>query len=320
VSTLIIFYARCNIDRMSRFILARLHTDSLRDKRNKYLVLSTLETLPKGSAALDEAYNEATKRIEGQLPEDRLLAIRAISWISYAQRRLTTTELCHCLAIDPGDQALSHSKVYDVEDVVSVCAGLVTVDKESDVISLVHYTTEEYFQRKRRQWNPGAQEEIAVACLTYLSFDTFRNGSCEDDSAFNQRLLDNAFFDYSARYWGEHVRPVQTTTSRLTLAFLCNGALADCATQGASVLDFRRLGYSQQFPRQASGLHLAARYGLCHLTEELLNEVSVDGKIEVDTVDTWGQTPLWRAAENGHEAVVKLLLKAHADIESRDKY
>jgi len=31
------------------------------------------------------------------------------------------------------------------------------------------------------------------------------------------------------------------------------------------------------------------------------------GKVEVDSKDTYGQTPLSRAAENGHEAVVKLL-------------
>ena len=32
------------------------------------------------------------------------------------------------------------------------------------------------------------------------------------------------------------------------------------------------------------------------------------------------QTPLWRAAEKGHEAVVKLLLEKGADVESKDKY
>jgi len=108
-----------------------------------------------------------------------LLAKRALSWITYAQTLLTTKELCHALAIQPGDKALNN-------DNVSVCAGLVTVDEESDIIRLVHYTTQEYFERVRLEWNPGAQEEIAVACLTYLSFDTFRSGSCTDGEAFEQ--------------------------------------------------------------------------------------------------------------------------------------
>jgi ankyrin repeat protein len=35
--------------------------------------------------------------------------------------------------------------------------------------------------------------------------------------------------------------------------------------------------------------------------------------------DEYGRTPLLWAAENGHEAVVKLLLDKDADIESKDK-
>jgi hypothetical protein len=50
-----------------------------------------------------------------------------------------------------------------------VCAGLVAVDKESSIIRLVHYTTQEYFERVRIEWNPGAQEEIAVTCLQCLT-------------------------------------------------------------------------------------------------------------------------------------------------------
>ena len=35
---------------------------------------------------------------------------------------------------------------------------------------------------------------------------------------------------------------------------------------------------------------------------------------------TYGRTPLWWAAEKGHEAVVKLLLEKGADVESKDRY
>jgi hypothetical protein len=207
-----------------RFLLARLYVDSLLDKRTKQRVLLTLDNLLKGSVnldkAYDKAYDEAIERIDGQLPEDHLLARRALSWISYAQRLLTTSELCLALAIEPGDKALNHDSVYDVEDIISVCAGLVTVDEESNIIRLVHYTTQEYFERIRYEWNPGAQEEIAKCCLTYLSFDTFQSGSCASDAAFERRLAKNGLFDYSARYWSEHVHPVQSETLDLALTFL----------------------------------------------------------------------------------------------------
>ncbi|KIM99236.1 hypothetical protein OIDMADRAFT_126954, partial [Oidiodendron maius Zn] len=177
-------------------------------KKTKHRVLSTLDKLPKGAAALDEAYNEAIKRIDGQLNEDRLLARRAICWISYAQRLLTTTELCHALAIEPGDKSLNTDNIFDVDDIISVCAGLVIADEKGNIIRLVHHTTQEYFKRVGLEWNPGAQKEMSVTCLTYLSFSTFQNGSCSSVKAFEQRLAENAFFDYSTRYW------VNNTTSR----------------------------------------------------------------------------------------------------------
>ncbi|KAL8402589.1 hypothetical protein RB596_009093 [Gaeumannomyces avenae] len=42
------------------------------------------------------------------------------------------------------------------------------------------------------------------------------------------------------------------------------------------------------------------------------------GKIDVDSKDKWGQTPLWWAARNGREAIVKLLLATgKVDVESK---
>lgn len=313
-------YARHSY-KIARFLLARLHVDTLLDKRTKQKVLSTLDKLSKGSAALDAAYSEATKRIDGQLDGDRLLARSTLSWITYAQRLLTTQELCHALAIEPGDKVLNSDKVYDVEDVISVCAGLVTIDEESNIIRLVHYTTQEYFERVHLEWNPGAQEEIAVACLTYLSFDTFRSGSCADDEAFEQRLAENAFLDYLAHYWSEHIRPVESTTSRLALAFLYDEALVDSSIQAMTTLKYKYKGYSRSFPNRTSGLHFAARYGLLYLTERFLIGKHGQGNIGADPKDEYGRTPLSLVAEEGHEAVVRLLVERDdVEADSKDKY
>jgi hypothetical protein len=48
-----------------RFLLARLHIDAISDSTTVKEVKSTLNTLSKGAAALDDAYSEALERIEG---------------------------------------------------------------------------------------------------------------------------------------------------------------------------------------------------------------------------------------------------------------
>lgn len=140
------------------FLLARLYTDSLLDKDTVKAVKSTLKRFSRGSKdskaleqVYDEAYDEAIKRIESQLPGKRERARNVLSWITYAQRQPTTAELCHALAVEPGEEELDPDNIPNVEDIVSVCAGLVTVDEESDIIRLVHYTTQEYFERIREE-------------------------------------------------------------------------------------------------------------------------------------------------------------------------
>jgi len=283
-------------------------------------VLSTLEKLSKGAAALDEAYREAIERIEGQLAEDRSLARRTIAWVSYAQRPLTSQELCHALAIEPGDIELDGDNVYDVEDIISVCAGLVTIDEESNVIRLVHYTTQEYFERIRSDWNPNAREEIATTCLTYLAFDTFRSGSCGSDEKFEERIRENVLLDYAGRHWAEHVRPVEATISKLALAFLQDHALVSCCTQLISVGGYKYNGYSQIFPQATTGLHLSARFGLVLLSRMIFTADCEGFSIDVDSKDNYGQTPLSWAAAQGREAVVKLLVETgKVDVDSKDK-
>ena len=41
----------------------------------------------------------------------------------------------------PGDRALNGNNFYDVKDILSIYAGLVTINKESNVIRLIYYTT-----------------------------------------------------------------------------------------------------------------------------------------------------------------------------------
>lgn len=145
------------------------------DKTTKKEITCALGRLPKGSEELDDAYKEALQRIEFQRQGLRDLAKRVLLWITCARRPLNTLELQHALAVEVGELALDPDNLRDTEVMLSVCAGLVTIDKESGIIRLVHYTTQEYFDRTWNFWFPNAQNDITITCVTYLSFDAFES-------------------------------------------------------------------------------------------------------------------------------------------------
>jgi hypothetical protein len=91
------------------------------------------------------------ERVERQGPNSVQFAKQVLSWITCAKRPLTTMELQHALAVVIGESELDEDNLPEIEDIVSVCAGLVTIDNESGILRLVHYTTQEYFTRTQGQ-------------------------------------------------------------------------------------------------------------------------------------------------------------------------
>ncbi|KAH7381631.1 ankyrin repeat-containing domain protein [Pyrenochaeta sp. MPI-SDFR-AT-0127] len=291
------------------FLLARLHVDSLCDKKTKSKVQSSLKTLRGGFQALDKAYDDAIKRIDGQLPGDAALAKRALSWISNAMRPLTTTEITHALSVEPKQEDFDPDNVPDIDDVVSVCAGLVTIDEESNVIRLVHYTTQEYLEGIQMDWNPTTQLELASICLTYLSFNTFRY-STEEDCSDESWIKQYALLNYAAQHWGHHARTVQPELCELALSFLQDEPLISCASRAAvfgTVL--------QGTNREQTCLHIVARFGLQMLLEKLLSICKEDQRSLINEGDCGGFTALALAAEHGHESVTILLLDNDTEME-----
>ncbi|KAF1953955.1 hypothetical protein CC80DRAFT_476890 [Byssothecium circinans] len=296
------------------FLLARLHTDSLLDKRTVKEVKSTLARLSKGSDALNDAYNEAIQRIEGQLDGDKERAKKVLSWITYARRPLTTAELCCALAVELDEAELDPENIPDIEDLLSVCAGLVAIDQESAVIRLVHYTTQEYFERIKNTWHPTAQLQITSICLTYLSFDIFKTGSCSSDKEFEKRLQENKFLDYAAKHWGEHAATVQSDVCELVRTFVSEDNLVSSAEQVVFASEKWVKDYSQKYPKGSTGLHLAARFGLSLVLKAMLPDQAHERIITIEKRNSKSQTPLFLAAKHGHYTAVELLIQSGANV------
>ena len=250
------------------------------------------------------------ERIEGHDVDSKELAKRVLFWITCAKRPLTTVELRYALAVEVGDPELDKENVLEPEDMVSVCAGLVTVDEESDIIRLVHYTTQEYFKRTQKQWFPNADLGITTTCVTYLSFSAFESGPCQTDDEFEERLRSNHLYSYAAHNWGHHSRQTGSL-SQMVIDFLKSGSKVEAAIQALMVVkpSWGRWKYSQVFPRGMTGLHLTAYFGI----QEAVNHFIGDAP---DPLDSDCRTPLSWAAVNGQEAIVKLLLDKNANIET----
>lgn len=292
--------------------------DALLDKRTTSKVKSTLKAMNKTSQApdqsYDQAYSEAIQRIKCQLPEDTALAMCVLAWIINAKRPLTIVELCHAVAIEPKQESLDPEDIPDINDLVSVCAGLISVDEESEIVRLVHYTTQEYLERTQDFWNPGARLNIASTCLTYLSFSTFRNilDICDTHSleSCEYPFDEHPFVKYAAAYWVEHLLPFQAELREQACLFLRDEALTRHAREVDSMVKNKYCDRNEKM----NCLHIMARWGMHVLLQDFMPGEGFTPTISIDSRDSFSETPLSYAAESGHENIVKILLDNGADM------
>ncbi|EHK50281.1 Hypothetical protein TRIATDRAFT_154409, partial [Trichoderma atroviride IMI 206040] len=280
------------------FLLAKLDLDSLLDAKLPKEVKERLKSLPRGSQAYNYAYQGIMKRVEHQGPKSVKFAKSVLSWVTCVKRPLFISELQHALAIEIGESKFDEEYLPQVHDLITVCAGLITLDENSNTIRLFHYTAQEYFEQTQIEWFPDAENDITQTCITYLSFDVFETGVSSTDTAFEMRMQSNQLYDYAAHHWGHHARKPEVLDP-LVLDFLKSETKVEASIQALFV--------------NTSGLHLAAYFGIEKAVAALLNSNHPDLK------DSYDRTPLSWAAENGHEAVVQLLLNEGADSKAKDQ-
>lgn len=306
------------------FLLACLYVQWVQGLTRRKEIIKSLEVISHESRersefdrVYDQAYALTIQRIEGQSPEQIKLAKQAISWISYAQRQLSSTELCSALAIELETDDLDEDNIPSIEEVISVCMGLVVLDKHSENVRLVHYTTQEYLERTRCKWIPEAESEIASMCLTYLAYEAFRDGGYTVGRDIDARIQNYPLLPYLAQSWAIHVLMVEDQMLHLALRFLQYDGSVNAVAQVAERKGHPGGGVAMN----TTALHLTSRFGLYLLSKELLssqmgsNEDGGETRIsQLNAKDDRGRTPLMRAARHGHLAIVKLLLDSGADV------
>jgi hypothetical protein len=309
-----------------RFLLASLHLKSLARKHNRRDVRVALETLPK---ELNETYDEIMGRINDQQTEDVELANRVLMWISYAQRPLHVPELQYAVAVTPSSTELDEGALTDPELLLSVCAGLITIDHESNIIRLVHYTTQEYLLQNRDERFPNAKINIPMSCLTYIALVRqfwihdpevieLRNGKGGKDPFLSrtwQRHVERTIrkyplLQYASTYWSKHLDKDQDHATRTKiLDFVQADSMVPVAVFISEMTD----DDSHAVCWDMSPLHVAARYGLKEAVEILLEKGA-----DLNELDGWGRTALHWAAYHGQVTVIQSLLDKGIDIDAKD--
>lgn len=289
------------------FLLARLHMDSLRTKRTTKAVKLALENLPSGSDAYNTIYEDTLKRICAQPEDDRIIALEALAWVVHAFEPLRGIELQVALAVEPHANSVDEDAIMATDEILNLCAGLITKDHESEVVRLVHYTAYEYLVRTNQSWMPDAEATIALKCLTYISFPKFATGSRSDYQYVEQLLLENPLYKYAAGHWDDHFYNCEMNDSTSGMDTLESAGLTFLQNDNSFLLAFE-MGLSDNRRNKLAVTSPSKAHRLATVGSVRLMEMLVGLGEAIDVRDKYHRTPMWWATFYQHEALTRFLL------------
>jgi hypothetical protein len=241
------------------------------------------------------------QKIDSRQIDRRDLALKVLSWTMLARRPLTRDELFLALTVEPHERSLDPDNLPDGDIVLSDCAAFIKVDTDTGIVRLAHHTARAYLDQTQDRWFPNAEKEIAVVCITYLSFSVFETGMCRSDEDFAHRLQSHCFYDYATRHWGYHARRGSLLNQQVT-DFLSSERLLEASVQAMFAGNPTSSDYSQQFPKHITDLHVSAYFGL----DQTIIALFESGR-HPNCKDSAGQTPLWWSAKYGQDAATQVL-------------
>lgn len=265
-------------------------------------------------------YDTTIERIKRQGVQRSELALMVLGWISHAQRPLLIDELRHALAVDFSDHE-NYQRIHHLDAdnlvrpqlLVDVCAGLITIEPETKVVQLVHFTTQEFFNKNGGLHFPDVPAKIAGTCLTYLLVDEFDGGPCFGKDSLRTRLDQYPFYKYAASHWGDHARgKFESKALDLILELIRNNKKLCASVEACNLHEPEFFRWCNRFGTHPDGfgpLHCAASQGLDQAIKVLLAE----GKDPYD-IDGTFKTPVHWAAWRGHCSSLRILLDTGFDI------
>ncbi|KAJ7235793.1 ankyrin repeat-containing domain protein [Mycena rebaudengoi] len=286
------------------FLLAKLHIQSLSTKNTIQDVRDAMKELPK---SLDDSYDIAMQRIEAQSEDDRKTARSILIWVANAKRPLKVSETIAALSIKPGDKRLNEDNFLDIKIILSVCAGLVIVDKESSVVRLVHYTTQEYLDKIQAKKFSDAQTEITCTLLTFLAFDGYPESSWESENLpplveYSQYCLAHAAGQPEENNMGLLAMELSAFLSQPSALWIA--VAANLVETTKFLLEGAPLPQHSKIPEIIAASYYGHMTIVCILLEKGAN---------INAAGGFHGSSLQAAASGGHTEIVRILLEKGAD-------
>jgi len=151
-------------------------------------------------------------------------ARRILMWLCFSKRPLTIPELIDGIAVELGDHAQFNRKrrLYDKDISIALDSEKrlkLEGDMPSYLVSIAHYSVQEYLQSDRL-WKQEVASfsmsgitlniEIAQTCLVYLLDPTLLNAKATYNTLNELPLL-----RYAAEYWYQHIKEDEPSFSQI---------------------------------------------------------------------------------------------------------
>ncbi|KAI9851904.1 MAG: hypothetical protein M1824_002443, partial [Vezdaea acicularis] len=263
--------------------LARLHMDSSSEKNSWNAVLKVPQDFP---INMVEVYDEAFKKIEAQQKDDQQLAMKVIYLLTLAKAPLSVRELQHALAVNPGASRVEEGDVLDEKTLLTVCGGLIHIERKSNIICLIHASTADYvrsipkdlysdFQIEIYQQALEAYERVVGPNNVSILASTLKEinslgllYSNQGKLAKAEGMLQRALRGYERALGPDHLSALNVT-SNLGLLYSDQGKLAEAE----AMLQRALRGYERALgPDHLSALNVTSNLGLLYSNQGKLAE------------------------------------------------
>ncbi|KAH8652944.1 hypothetical protein BGZ61DRAFT_575021 [Ilyonectria robusta] len=328
------------------FIWAYLVVEQILDLDNKGAGLKKIEdeiySIPPD---LDDLYHNLIRNVD-----ERPASLKLVQWICFAVRPLSLDELQWAMIVDADCQHKSLLECKSMKDYISdsdrmkrrvqtLSRGLAEVTSDTKVVQFIHQSVKDFFVEKglsalgesvKTDFVVGiAHHRLSRTCIRYLAMEEIGQLASHEPYHLKSKFpfihydpdlrSKFPFLHYATTSWVAHTKQSDArNVPQEDLMEYFAGPSNTLVERWVRVYGILQQNSGDCPPEGTTLVHIVSSYGVAGALGVILERVDQVG-INIDAKDSRGRTPLWWAAENGHEAVVRLLLDGGAHTEAADK-